>query len=57
MLTKLHDDLVTLARQNVKEAARLAGANPPAGVTVEESAAWVALARAMMNLDEFVTRE
>ena len=29
----------------------------PAGVHATEAAAWVALARTLMNLDEFVTRE
>ena len=32
--------------------------NPvPAGVTTSEAAAWVAVSRVLMNLDEFITRE
>jgi hypothetical protein len=30
---------------------------PPAGVPPADAAAWAALARALLNLDEFVTRE
>lgn len=48
-LARVHQELATSARANPKDAARLAGN--------AEAAAWVALARAMMNLDEFVTRE
>ena len=54
-LTDLHGDLLAAARANAKEAARLAGTNVPGDPA--EAAAWVALARALMNLDEFVTRE
>ena len=35
----------------------LIGAGKPNGHDTAEAAAWVALARAIMNLDEFVTRE
>ncbi len=38
-------------------AAKLLGSHTPAGVPATEAAAWVALARTLMNLDEFMTRE
>ncbi|HJZ59124.1 MAG TPA: DUF1553 domain-containing protein [Gemmataceae bacterium] len=38
-------------------AAKLLGTHKPDGVPAAEAAAWVALARALLNLDEFVTRE
>ena len=56
-LVLLYDDLMALAKGHPDEAARLAGKTRSAGVSVAEAAAWVALARALMNLDEFVTRE
>jgi hypothetical protein len=39
------------------DAAKLVGDHKPAGVELREAAAWVALARTLLNLDEFVTRE
>jgi hypothetical protein len=57
-LLELYDELATLARANPKEAAQLLGnSGAPSGVDAAEAAAWVAMARALMNLDEFVTRE
>jgi hypothetical protein len=39
-------------------AASLLGGEPlPSGVTPPEAAAWVAVARTLLNLDEFITRE
>jgi hypothetical protein len=39
-------------------AAELLGAEaPPPGVNLAEAAAWVAVARTLLNLDEFITRE
>jgi hypothetical protein len=55
-LLKLHDDLVELCKAKPEEAAKLLGKAKPSG-DVAEAAAWVALARALLNLDEFVTRE
>ena len=40
-----------------KEAARLAPANMPAGVTPARAATWTLVARTLLNLDEFITRE
>lgn len=37
--------------------ARLAGRYRPASVSAPEAATWVALARTLLNLDEFITRE
>jgi len=56
-LVLLYDDLLALAKEHPEEAAKLAGKARPTTGSVAESAAWVALARALMNLDEFVTRE
>ena len=47
----------TLTAADPDGAAKLLGAHKPAGVPAPEAAAWVALARTLMNLDEFVTRE
>jgi hypothetical protein len=40
-----------------KEAANLAGGKAPAGTAEEEFAAWVMVARVVLNLDETITRE
>ena len=55
-LARLYDELLTLCRANSVEAAKLAGKGTE-GIGVIEGAAWVALARALMNLDEFIMRE
>src|SRR5262249_710872 len=57
VLSGLHRDLTALARSGGKEVARLLGSDAIAVPDRAEAAAWVALARALMNLDEFVTRE
>jgi mono/diheme cytochrome c family protein len=44
-------------RSDPTAAAKLIGGTPPDGIHAAEAAAWVVLARAVMNLDEFVTRE
>jgi hypothetical protein len=56
-LSRLHTELLENARANPPEAAKLAGKDLPTGASATEVAAWVALGRALMNLDEFVTRE
>jgi mono/diheme cytochrome c family protein len=53
-LQNMYDEVLALCRANPKEAARLAG---PTGNGSVETAAWTAVARMLMNLDEFVTRE
>jgi hypothetical protein len=57
LLARLYDDLLAACKADPEAAAKLVGTSKPAGMDVSESAAWVALARALMNLDEFVTRE
>jgi mono/diheme cytochrome c family protein len=57
-LNQLYNDLRELAGSDAKEAGRLLGAtSPPVGVEPAEAAAWIAVARTLLNLDEFVTRE
>jgi len=44
--------------ENSPEAAtKIVGDKVPEGVSVNETAAWTTLARVLMNLDEFITRE
>jgi hypothetical protein len=56
-LVALQGELAKLAATDPKGAAALAGKHAPAGVPAAEAAAWVAVARTVLNLDEFVTRE
>jgi hypothetical protein len=56
-LERLVNELISLCKAKPEEAAKLAGKMKSAGADVAETAAWVALARTLMNLDEFVTRE
>jgi len=56
-LAKLYDDLLALCQADADKAAKLAGTDLPAGTDAAEAAAWTGLARALLNLDEFVTRE
>jgi hypothetical protein len=56
-LTRLYEELHALARAKPEAAAHLLGEKKPRGSETTETAAWVALARAILNLDEFVTRE
>jgi hypothetical protein len=45
-------------KANEEDAAKLAGANDwPDGVDIPQAATWIALARVLLNLDEFVTRD
>jgi hypothetical protein len=55
-LSRLLGDFRALCRARPEEAARLAG-QAKTGGDAAEAAAWVAVARALLNLDEFVTRE
>ena len=43
--------------ESPEEATRVAGARSIDGVAADELAAWIAAARVLLNLDEFVTRE
>jgi mono/diheme cytochrome c family protein len=56
-LVKLLTQFRKLTAADPDGAAKLLGAHKPAGVPATEAAAWVALARTLLNLDEFVTRE
>jgi len=56
-LGKLHADLLDACKAKPEAAEKLLGKMKPKGVDVAEAAAWVALGRTLLNLDEFVTRE
>jgi len=56
-LRRLYAELLQLCGADAGQAAKLAGSPLPAGVSPVEAAAWTAVARTIMNLDEFVTRE
>jgi hypothetical protein len=56
-LGQLYQDVLALGRADPRTAARLLGSSPAAGAEPAEAAAWVALARTLLNLDEFITRE
>ena len=56
-LTRLFDELLILCKAVPAEAVKLPGKSPPVGIGAPEAAAWVALGRALLNLDEAVTRE
>jgi hypothetical protein len=56
-LERLFQELLSTARANPAEAAKLLGPHRLRDIDPTEAAAWVALARTLMNLDEFVTRE
>jgi hypothetical protein len=53
---KFYGDVKALCAKDPAEATKLVGNKKAAGDIIE-AAAWIALARAFMNLDEFVTRE
>ncbi|MSR60382.1 MAG: DUF1549 domain-containing protein [Planctomycetaceae bacterium] len=56
-LKQLHDDLRSAAAADLPAAAKLVGDPKPANGQLAELAATVAVARIILNLDEFVTRE
>ncbi len=61
VLTRLYDHFREQARAHPEAATKIvgtsAGMGAPTTRDVAETAAWVGLARAVMNLDEFMTRE
>src|SRR5262249_50183829 len=57
MLSRLWDEFRQSAQANPDTAGKLVGQAAFAGADLAENAAWVALARTVLNLDEFVTRE
>jgi hypothetical protein len=56
-LTRLHQEFVQAAKAHPDAGAKLIGNQKLEGTDPAEAAAWVALARVLMNLDEVVTRE
>jgi hypothetical protein len=54
-LVRLYEELYALAKARPEEAAKLAGKGVKGDVA--EAAAWAAVGRALLNLDEFQTRE
>src|SRR5262249_16216831 len=56
VLRELYEDLVEACHKQPAKAAKLLGKAKEKGTNVAEAAAWVAVARTIMNLDEFVTR-
>jgi hypothetical protein len=57
ILDRLFGELLQTAKASPDTAAKLLGSIELSGVDRSEVAAWVALARMILNLDEFVTRE
>jgi hypothetical protein len=56
-LTRLFEEFRSACQARPEAAAKLVGKMKESGVEMPEVAAWVALARTLLNLDEFVTRE
>jgi cytochrome c553 len=57
-LWKLYEDAVAIYSKDAKAAAAMAGKLPkPEGASDAELAAWTVIARTLMNLDEFISRE
>ncbi len=57
MLAQLLDTFRQQCRDQPEAVKALVGPTMPENVAPAEAAAWVAMARTLMNLDEFVTRE
>ncbi len=57
LMTDLLDDQQQLFAADRGSAAKLAGPGFPGDLSQEDAAAWFAVARTILNLDEFVTRE
>jgi len=56
-LLRAFNDFRTLAKSDPAAATKLVGNHKPAKSSPDEAAAWVGVARILLNLDEFVTRE
>jgi mono/diheme cytochrome c family protein len=57
ILTRSYETLLKQFEANPEAAAKLAGTAKSNGPNQAETAAWVAIGRTLLNLDEFVTRE
>jgi hypothetical protein len=54
----LHQAHLATCRSDDKAAAQIVGNQPlPPGVSTADAAAWIGVARALINLDEFITRD
>jgi hypothetical protein len=54
----LHEAHLATCRADEKAAAAIVGSQSlPPGVTTSDAAAWIGVARALINLDEFITRD
>ncbi|MGV3724176.1 MAG: PSD1 and planctomycete cytochrome C domain-containing protein [Actinomycetota bacterium] len=56
-LKRLYDEMLRLCKADPASAAKLVGKALPTGTDPAEAAAWTTLARTVLNLDEFITRE
>ena len=56
-LQRLYTEMLALCKADRGAAAKLAGKDLPAGVDAAEAAAWITVARTVLNLDEFITRQ
>ena len=54
---QLHAQLKQLYTKDAEAAKQLLAGSPPPGVALDEAAAWIAVARTILNLDEVITRE
>jgi len=57
VLLKLLDKQRTRLSEGWLNAKELAGATPPPGATPSQLAAWTAVSRVLLNLDETITKE
>ena len=57
VLRTLFHEIHEAGKANAEASAKLAGPKRPNSISVAEAAAWVAVSRTILNLDEFVTRE
>lgn len=55
-LVQLFGELLAMAQNDPAAAEKLVGGYKPEGIRIEEAAAWVGLARTILNLDETITR-
>jgi hypothetical protein len=56
-LQSLYNDVKAAYASNAQQASQAVGTYLPTGVAPADAAAWVSTARAILNLDEAITRE